>query len=82
MRLVSGAMATESRLVPRYEDQVDVTGALERLFDKGIVIDPWARVSASGIDLVTDPTRIVVASIETYSPHPRGVPGPAPKPGV
>ena len=76
MRLVSGAMAMEPRLAPWDDERVDVTGALERLFDKGIVIDPWARVSASGIDLVTDPTRIVVASIETYSPAPTRRPGP------
>jgi len=39
---------------------------LDRVLDKGIVIDGWARVSVVGIDLLSVDTRIVVASIETY----------------
>ena len=39
---------------------------LDRILDKGIVIDAWVRVSLVGIDLVTVEARIVVASIETY----------------
>ena len=39
---------------------------LDRVLDKGIVIDAWLRVSLVGIDLVTVEARIVVASIDTY----------------
>jgi gas vesicle structural protein len=39
---------------------------LDRVLDKGIVIDAWVRVSLVGIDLVTIEARIVVASIDTY----------------
>jgi len=39
---------------------------LDRVLDKGIVIDAWVRVSPVGIDLVTIEARIVVASIDTY----------------
>ncbi|MEO8946425.1 MAG: gas vesicle structural protein GvpA [Gemmatimonadaceae bacterium] len=39
---------------------------LDRVLDKGIVIDAWVRVSLVGIDLVTAEARIAVASIETY----------------
>lgn len=40
---------------------------VERVLDKGIVIDAWARVSLLGvIDLLTIETRVVVASIPTY----------------
>jgi len=39
---------------------------LDRVLDKGIVIDAYVRVSLVGIDLVTVEARIVVASIETY----------------
>ena len=39
---------------------------LDRVLDKGIVIDAWVRVSLVGIDLVTVEARIVVASIDTY----------------
>src|ERR1700730_6986195 len=38
---------------------------LDRVLDKGIVIDAWVRVSLVGIDLVTVEARIVVASIDT-----------------
>ncbi len=39
---------------------------LDRVLDKGIVIDGWARLSVAGIDLVGLEVKIVVASIETY----------------
>ena len=39
---------------------------LDRVLDKGIVIDAWVRVSVVGIDLVTIEARVVVASIQTY----------------
>jgi gas vesicle structural protein len=39
---------------------------LDRVLDKGIVIDAYVRVSLVGIDLVTVEARIVVASIDTY----------------
>lgn len=39
---------------------------LDRVLDKGIVIDAWVRVSLVGIDLVTIEARVTVASIETY----------------
>jgi hypothetical protein len=39
---------------------------LDRVLDKGIVIDAWVRVSLVGIDLITVEARIVVASIDTY----------------
>ena len=39
---------------------------LDRILDKGIVIDAWVRVSLVGIDLITVEARVVVASIETY----------------
>jgi hypothetical protein len=39
---------------------------LDRVLDKGIVIDAYVRVSLVGIDLVTVEARIVVAAIDTY----------------
>ena len=39
---------------------------LDRVLDKGIVIDAWVRVAVAGIDLVTVEARVVVASIDTY----------------
>ena len=40
---------------------------LDRILDKGIVIDIWAGVILAGVDLgIRWEARIVVASIETY----------------
>jgi gas vesicle structural protein len=40
---------------------------IDRVIDKGIVIDYWARVSILGIDLLTRiDARVIVASIDTY----------------
>ena len=39
---------------------------LDRVLDKGIVIDAWVRVSLVGIDLIAVSARVVVASIATY----------------
>ncbi|TMC67648.1 MAG: gas vesicle synthesis protein GvpA [Chloroflexi bacterium] len=39
---------------------------LDRILDKGIVIDAWGRVSVAGIDLVHFDAWVVVASINTY----------------
>ena len=42
---------------------------LDRVLDKGIVIDAWVALSVIGINLVTVDARIVVASMETYFKH-------------
>ena len=39
---------------------------LDRVLDKGIVIDAYVRVSLVRIDLVSVEARIVVAPVETY----------------
>src|SRR2546421_12622855 len=41
---------------------------LDRVLDKGIVIDAWIRASLGGvgIDLITVETRVIVASIATH----------------
>ncbi|MEM6429116.1 MAG: gas vesicle structural protein GvpA [Deinococcota bacterium] len=39
---------------------------IDRVLDKGIVIDAFARVSLVGIELVSIEARVVIASIETY----------------
>ena len=42
---------------------------LDRVLDKGIVIDAWERVSLAGIDLMTIEARVFVASIQTHLQH-------------
>ena len=48
---------------------------LDRVLDKGIVIDAWVRVSLVGIDLITVEARVVVASIDTYLKYSEAVGG-------
>ena len=48
---------------------------LDRVLDKGIVIDAWLRVSLGGVDLVEVEARVVVASISTYLTHARALTG-------
>lgn len=42
---------------------------LDRVLDKGIVIDAAVRVSVVGVELLSVDARVVVASIETYLRH-------------
>jgi hypothetical protein len=39
---------------------------IDRILDKGVVVDAWVRVSLVGIELLAIEARIVVASVETY----------------
>ena len=56
---------------------------LDRVLDKGIVIDAYVRVSLVGIDLVSVEARIVVAAVETYRKYAEaiGITGFASRPG-
>jgi gas vesicle structural protein len=57
---------------------------LDRVLDKGIVIDAYVRVSLVGIDLVSVEARIVVASVETYLKYAEaiGITGFAARPAI
>ncbi len=39
---------------------------IDRILDKGVVIDIWARVSLVGIEILTVEARVVVASVDTF----------------
>jgi len=39
---------------------------IDRILDKGVVIDAWVRVSLVGIELLAVEVRAVVASVETW----------------
>jgi len=39
---------------------------LDRILDKGVVVDVWARVSIVGIEILTVEARVVVASVDTF----------------
>jgi hypothetical protein len=53
----------------RTSEAFDLGEVLDRVLDRGIVIDALVRVSVSGLDIVTIQARVVVASIETYLEH-------------
>lgn len=39
---------------------------IDRILDKGAVIDIWARVSLVGIEILTVEARVVIASVDTF----------------
>lgn len=39
---------------------------IDRILDKGIVVDAWVRASLVGIEILAIEARIVIASVETY----------------
>ncbi len=39
---------------------------VDRILDKGIVIDAWVRISLVGIELLAIEARVVIASVETF----------------
>jgi hypothetical protein len=53
-------------VVERQPGGTRLLDVLDRVLDKGIVIDAWIRFQLVGLDLITIDARIVVASIETY----------------
>src|SRR5204862_4942814 len=52
--------------VERISGGSSLIDVLDRVLDKGIVIDAWVRISLVGIDVITVEARVVVASIDTY----------------
>jgi len=39
---------------------------IDRILDKGLVLDAWVRVSLLGLEILTIEARVVIASVETY----------------
>ena len=39
---------------------------IDRILDKGVVVDAWVRVYLVGIEILASEARVVVASVETY----------------
>jgi hypothetical protein len=60
-------MPRKDRTIPLERREVSALDVLDRVLDKGIVVDYSARVSVLGVDLFTTiEARVVVASIDTY----------------
>ena len=71
-------------VVERHSGGTSLIDVLDRVLDKGIVIDLWVRISLVGIDLITVEARIVVASIDTYLKYAEavGITSPMARPGT
>jgi hypothetical protein len=39
---------------------------IDRILDKGVVVDAWVRVSLVGIELLAIEARVVVAGVDTF----------------
>jgi gas vesicle structural protein len=51
--------------VQKAADSSSLAEVVDRILDKGIVIDAWVKVSL-GIELLSIEARVVIASVETY----------------
>jgi len=47
-------------------DSSSLAEVVDRILDKGIVVDAWARVSLVGIEILAIEARVVVASVDTF----------------
>lgn len=43
-----------------------IVEVVDRILDKGLVLDAWLRLSLVGIELLAIEARVVVASVETF----------------
>jgi hypothetical protein len=77
---LAASAARSSMAVERASAGSSFIDTLDRVLDKGIVIDAWARITLAGIDLVTVEARVTVASIETRLRHCALFVEPAPAP--
>lgn len=52
--------------IQKSTDSSSLAEVVDRILDKGIVIDAYAKVSLVGIELLSVEARVVVASVDTY----------------
>jgi len=53
-------------MVEKVNSSSSLVDVIDRILDKGVVVDAWARVSLVGIEILAIEARIVIASVETY----------------
>jgi len=56
----------ENMAVEKAVGSSSLVEVIDRILDKGVVIDAWVRVSLVGIEILAVEARVVVASVETY----------------
>ena len=52
--------------IQKSTDSSSLAEVIDRILDKGIVIDAFVRVSLVGIEIITVEARVVVASVDTW----------------
>ncbi len=52
--------------IQKSTDSSSLAEVIDRILEKGIVVDAWARVSLVGIELLAIEARVVIASVQTY----------------
>ena len=52
--------------VQKTMDASSLAEVVDRILDKGIVVDAWVRVSLVGIEILAIEARVVVASVDTF----------------
>lgn len=53
-------------MVTQSPDVSSLAEVLDRILDKGIVVDLWVRISLVGIEFLTIEARVVIASVDTF----------------
>ena len=56
----------ESMAVEKSAASSSIVEVVDRILDKGVVIDVWVRISLVGIEILTIQARVVIASVETF----------------
>lgn len=52
--------------IKKSADSSSLAEVVDRILDKGVVVDLYARVSLVGIELITVEARVVIASVDTW----------------
>jgi len=52
--------------VTKSTDSSSLGEVVDRIPERGIVIDAWVKVSLVGIELLSIEARVIIASVETY----------------
>ena len=52
--------------IQKSTDSSSLAEVVDRVLDKGIVVDAFVKISLVGIELISIEARIVIASVETY----------------
>jgi hypothetical protein len=60
------ATQTTPTAVSRSGGATSIADVVDRILDKGLVIDAWIRVSIVGLEILTVEARVLIASVDTY----------------